>query len=104
MKIKDFAAGILTGIAAGIVVSEVFNRMNRHVPADTVLNELKEAFKQEGPIDGSWIVMKTEPFTKHKLPMEVYRGGISRVQNGELEQFEFAADARTGSIVELSKV
>ena len=27
MKFKDFLAGILTGIAAGIVVSEVIDRM-----------------------------------------------------------------------------
>ena len=36
--------------------------------------------------------------------MNVYKGGISRVKNGELEQFEFAADAKTGSVVELVKI
>ncbi|WP_347177903.1 hypothetical protein [Sporosarcina thermotolerans] len=45
--------------------------------------------------------MKPEPFTNNVLSMEVYRGGISRIRNGELEQFEFAANAETGTVVEL---
>lgn len=103
MKLKDFLAGVLTGIATGIVVNETINRLNQNVGADSVLNNVKEAFKKEGPIDGSWIVMKTEPYKNHVLTMDVYRGGVSRIKNGELEQFEFAADAKTGTIVELLK-
>ena len=47
--------------------------------------------------------MKTEPFKNKVITMDVYRGGISRIKNGELEQFEFAADAKTGTVVELVK-
>ncbi|WP_318614172.1 hypothetical protein [Sporosarcina sp. YIM B06819] len=104
MKVKDFLAGVLTGVAAGIVVNEAIDRTNRNVAADTVLNTVKSAFKNEGPIDGSWIIMKTEPFTNNVITMDVYRGGISRIKDGELEQFEFAADAKTGSVVELTKM
>ncbi len=103
MKLKDFLAGVLTGVAAGIVVNEAIDRVNRNVSADSVLNTVKQAFKNEGPIDGSWIVMKTEPYTNNVITMDVYRGGISRIKNGELEQFEFAADATTGSVVELTQ-
>ncbi len=103
MKCKDFLAGILTGVAAGIVVKELVDRANPYVSADVALNDIKEQFKKEGPIDGSWIVMKTEPFENKMISMEVYRGGISRVMNGELEQYEFAADAKTGTVVELKK-
>ncbi len=103
MKLTDFLAGVLTGVAAGIVVSETIDRVNQNVSADSVLNTIKDAFKNEGPIDGSWIVMKTEPFTNNVITMDVYRGGISRIKEGELEQFEFAADAKTGTVVELIK-
>ena len=41
---------------------------------------MKRAFKTEGPIDGSWIMMKTEPFTNNVITMDVYRGGISRMK------------------------
>ncbi|MEK5037862.1 hypothetical protein [Sporosarcina sp. FSL K6-3457] len=104
MKVKDFLAGVLTGVAAGIVVNEAIDRANRNVAADSVLATVKTAFKNEGPIDGSWILMKTEPYTNNVITMDVYRGGISRIKDGELEQFEFAADAKTGSVVELTKI
>ena len=103
MKFKDFLAGILTGVAAGIVVSKVIDRVDPNIPADAVLKTIKNAFKEEGPIDGSWIVMKTEPFQNNAIKMDVYRGGISRIKNGELEQFEFAANSATGTVVELTK-
>lgn len=103
MKMKEFISGVLTGVAAGIVINETIDRVNRNVPADSVLNTVKDAFKKEGPIDGSWIVMKTEPYTKNVISMDVYRGGISRIKDGDLEQFEFAADAKTGTVVELVK-
>ena len=101
MKVKDFVAGVLTGVAAGLVVNQAIGKMNPNTPAEHVLNAVKDAFKKEGPIDGSWIVMKPEPFTNNVLSMEVYRGGITRIRNGELEQFEFAANSETGTVVEL---
>lgn len=103
MKLKEFAAGVLTGAAAGLVVKEAVDRANSAVPAEQVLKTVKDAFKKEGPIDGSWIVMKTEPFTNNVISMNVYRGGVSRIKNGVLEQYEFAADAKTGTVVELVK-
>ena len=42
MKVKDFLAGVLTGVAAGIVVSETIDRLNQNVPADSVLNTVKD--------------------------------------------------------------
>lgn len=103
MKLKNFFAGVLTGVAAGIVVNEVIDRVDPNVSADSVLKDIKSKFIKEGPIDGSWIVMKTEPYQNNVISMDVYRGGISRIINGELEQFEFVADAKTGTIVELTK-
>lgn len=104
MKLKEFLAGVLTGVAAGIIVNEAIERINQNVAADSVLNTVKDAFKTEGPIDGSWIVMKTEPFQNNVISMDVYRGGVSRIKDGKLEQFEFAADARTGTVVEMIKM
>ena len=48
--------------------------------------------------------MTPEPFEKEAIHMKVYKGGISRIKNGQLEQFEFAADAKTGTVVELVKL
>ncbi|WP_427137154.1 hypothetical protein [Psychrobacillus psychrodurans] len=104
MKLRDYMMGLGTGIVIGVIASKATNKMDFNRSAELVLNEIKNSFKQEGPIDGSWIYMTPEKFQKAAISMEVYKGGISRVKNGELEQFEFAADAKTGSVVDLVKI
>ena len=46
--------------------------------------------------------MKPENYTKNDLDYEVYKGGITRNTEGKREQFEFVADASTGTILELN--
>ena len=104
MKTRDLFIGFSTGIAAGVLIREVAKRIEPLKPAEFVLHGVKQSFKKEGPIDGSWIYMKTEEFNRQGISTEVYRGGISRVKEGEMEQFEFFADAKTGSIIELIKM
>lgn len=104
MKIRDFLIGVATGVAATIIIKETANRVSPYVPANHVLNNVKAAFKKEAPIDGSWIYMKTEDFYNGVTSIPVYKGGISRIMNGEMEAFEFAADARSGVIVDLKRI
>lgn len=103
MKKRDLLIGFSTGIAAGFLIRELAHRIEPMKPAEYVLHGVKQTFKQEGPIDGSWVYMKTEPFKRQAITTDVYRGGISRVREGEIEQFEFFADARTGTVIELVK-
>ncbi|WP_342598648.1 hypothetical protein MHB48_14145 [Psychrobacillus sp. FSL H8-0483] len=104
MKLKDYMMGLGTGIVIGIIASQAASKMNFNRSAELVLSDIKKSFKEEGPIDGSWIYMSPEPFQKEAISFHVYKGGISRVKNGELEQFEFAADAKTGTVVDLVKL
>lgn len=104
MKLSDFLAGMATGVIAGFAVREAVNRMDRNVSAEGVLNTVKSAFKERGPIDGSWISMNPEPFELGVIKYEVYKGGISRVWQGETENYEFIADARTGSVLEINRI
>lgn len=104
MKNRDLLIGFATGVAAAYLVKEVVDRTEKLYPADNVLKEVKSAFKEEGPIDGSWIFMKTEPYKQHALTTEVYKGGITRHKEDELQQFEFLADAYTGAVIEVKQV
>lgn len=104
MKLRDYMMGLGTGIVIGVVASQAASKIDMNRSAELVLKEIKNSFKQEGPIDGSWIYMNPEPFQKEAIHLKVYKGGISRVKNGLLEQFEFAADSKTGTVVELVKV
>ncbi|MBZ5202833.1 PepSY domain-containing protein [Planomicrobium chinense] len=104
MKNRDLLVGFAAGVAATYIIKEVYDRKATLYPADDVLKSVKSAFKEEGPIDGSWIFMKTEPYKQHAVSTEVYKGGITRHREDELEQFEFLADAYTGAVLEVNKV
>ena len=104
MNNRDLLIGFATGVAAAYLVKEVVDRKEKLYPADDVLKEVKSAFKEEGPIDGSWIFMKTEPYKQFALSTEVYKGGITRHKEDELQQFEFLADAFTGAVIEVKQV
>lgn len=61
----------------------------------------KSAFKQRGPIDGSWIYTQPEPYNINGETVQVYKTGITRSAFGELEQYEVMVDAKTGEIVDV---
>ncbi|MEN0588659.1 hypothetical protein [Kurthia gibsonii] len=104
MKARDFIIGVITGVAAAYVVKEATKQVNPNRNPNAILEEIKQEFKKQGPIDGSWIFMQPETFYKEDIPISVYKGGISRIENGESVNFEFAADSKSGVIVDLVRV
>lgn len=103
MNWKSFILGVGVGLAGGYAARELLAQKTFVTPEKTLTNA-KEMFKTDGPISGSWIYMKAEPFTMNQLKYEVYRGGISRFSGEEAEQFEFKADAKTGTILQVQKL
>ncbi|MCH7322446.1 hypothetical protein LZ480_11135 [Solibacillus sp. MA9] len=104
MKVKDFALGVVTGVAAAVIVKEMSNRVVPYANPDNILENIKSEFKKQTPIDGSWIYMKTENYSNGFTEIPVFKGGITRTVEGEVENFEFAADARSGAIVNIEQV
>lgn len=74
------------------------------VNADKILNNVKEQFRDEGPIEGSWIEMTKVPWKKYSYETNVYYGGVSRIEENEIVQYEFVADAFTGALMDIYKV
>jgi len=97
---KSFIMGAIAG-AAGTWLAQKTAMTSTSVAAEKVLARVKEALKNEGTIEGSWIQMKPEEYQKFGIHTTVYKGGISRRRNGELEQYEFIADANTGTIMDV---
>lgn len=98
MNKKQVAFAFGLGLALGYVIklqTEMFQKMT----PEKALKQAKETFKKSGPIHGSWIYMKPEDFEKNGLMYKVYRGGITRLENGENKQYEFYVDADTGTII-----
>jgi predicted small secreted protein len=105
MKIgwKSFALGAVAG-AAGTFFAQKAVTSSTNVSAEKVLARVKEAFNKEGTIEGSWIQMKPEEYQKFGIETTIYKGGVSRRRNGELEQYEFIADASTGTIMDVYRL
>ncbi|TGB00691.1 PepSY domain-containing protein [Halobacillus salinus] len=102
MNWKKVAIAAGVGALAGYVVKEQLSN-NQGVTPEKALKIAKEAFKKQGPISGSWIYMRPEELNKNGINYDVYRGGISKQQDGQTSQFEFYIDTDTGTIVDVAE-
>lgn len=99
MSWNKFLLGFGVGFASAFLLKEALR--DSMIPGDKALKMAKEAFKKSGPIDGSWIQMNPEDYSKTGVHYQVYKGGISRKINQESHQYEFIMDAKTGSILDV---
>ncbi|MCI2254287.1 PepSY domain-containing protein [Domibacillus sp. 8LH] len=98
-----FLIGAAAGAAAAILIQKQTSK-SMNIPPEKVLKKVKETFKQNGPVDGSWIQMKPEQIDNNGFPVLVYKGGISRPGDSGNTQFEFSADAKTGTLLNVQPV
>jgi predicted small secreted protein len=104
MRWKTFILGVAVGALSGYATNKYISTQS-FITAEKVLEGAKNRFKEQGPISGSWIHMKVEPFNKNHLTYQVYKGGISRNStSGNREQFEFIADAKTGTLLDVYSI
>ena len=104
MKLRDFAIGVVAGLAAAVIIREIIDRALPYKSADEILAELKQQFKKDGHIEGSWIFMKPEYFQNGYTSIPAYRGGITQIIDGESKNFEFIVDAHQGILLEVKVV
>lgn len=90
------------GIAVGYLLRDQIKQKNQVTPGEA-LECAKQTFMQNGPINGSWIYMQPEKIEKNGLTYDVYRGGVTRTIDGESKQFDFYADAETGTIIDVKQ-
>lgn len=99
-------AGILftSGLLLGACATALFYERKKTVDGDDILENVKKMFLAEGPIEGSWIELHPVPLTRFSSETDVYYGGISRKEDDKLVQYEFIADAYTGTILDIYKL
>lgn len=76
----------------------------QYMTADVILEKVKQAFRKESAIEGAWINEKPRQHTEFAIHTMVYTGGLSRLEDQKLVQYEFTADAKTGSILKIKRV
>ena len=104
MKLRDFAIGVVTGLAVAVIIREISDRALPYKSSEEVLITLKQQFKKDGHIEGTWIYMKPEYYQNGYTSIPAYRGGITQVIDGESKEFEFVADAYQGILLEVKAV
>ncbi|KYD10738.1 PepSY domain-containing protein [Heyndrickxia sporothermodurans] len=100
MKWKSFVTGIAVGAVSGYLVNEAV-KSKTYISSDAVLSKVKKAFKEETTVEGSWIQIMKEDYEKFPIKTKIYRGGITCRIGNERKQYEFIADAYTGSILDV---
>ncbi|MEW9051916.1 MAG: PepSY domain-containing protein [Neobacillus sp.] len=100
MNWKSFILGAAVGMISGYAVKEIISQKT-YVSPEKVLENVKKQFGQDGPISGSWIHMEAEPYEKQHIQYQVYKGGISKSHDGSNKQYEFIADASTGTLLDV---
>ncbi len=97
-----FAAAVVAGFTTGFAVANYLEEVS-HADPEHVLDEIKKKFRTLGPVEGTWIVMKPELFNNGVLDFDVYQGGITVKQAKQAVQYQFIADAKTGSILHVKQ-
>lgn len=100
--LKGLAIGAGIGIAVGVTAS-IWYQKKKHLAADDVLATIKKAFLKEGSIEGSFIEYESKPYQKFAIKVESYAGGITRFEDDQLVSYEFLADAKTGTVLEIKR-
>lgn len=100
MKASKWILAGVTGFAAGYIVAK---QTSRTLTPERALKLVKSKAKEEFKVTGSWIGVNPEEMNRFGLPHLVYKGGLSSSLNASLVQYDFIVDAKTGSILDISK-
>ncbi|KMJ55008.1 PepSY domain-containing protein [Alkalihalophilus sp. As8PL] len=99
MSIRRFALGIGIGVVAGYFLRPSLS--TEKVSPEKALKIVKKTVSGSHAISGSWIHMIPETVERENIRVEVYRGGISTTTETGTVQYEFLADTKTGTLLEL---
>ncbi|KRL04762.1 hypothetical protein [Liquorilactobacillus oeni] len=102
-KLLPLFLGILTGFIGGLKAGTAVQRREPLSPREILMN-VKRSFQNETPIQDSWISAKPKPFQRFALKTKVYQGGLSRLEDHQIVCYEFSADIKTGSILNLQRI
>jgi len=100
MKFRNLAIGVAIGFACGFVAKSLINDYQKQSP-DDILEAVKQSMSHTGKIIGSWILMTPELFERNGIQTQVFKGGLTRIVDDEQKQYEFFADAKTGTLIEI---
>ena len=99
MNWRNFLLGVGVGFAGAYLCKQIQNDLP--ISSEKAVKIVKDAFKKQGSVDGSWIHMVPESYSKFNFPYTVYKGGITTTKDGNTTQHEFVIDAKSGAILDI---
>lgn len=95
-------------IGAGVGIAAVYLFKNKlassYLSSEKALQIVKKEFKKKGPIDGSWIYTVPEEYAVGETTHKIYRTGVTRTVENQLEQYEALVEAETGTLLEINRI
>lgn len=99
MNKKGFIIGLICGATVGYFTKSAISNTGIY-SSEEILHKVKQSIASGGKITGSWIMTSPESIERNSLNYKVYRGGITQLNEEETNNFEFLADAKTGTIID----
>ena len=94
---------IITCFTGSYILFSLLNKLKiQHI--NKILNNVKKIFSKKGPITGSWIEMKPTIYTINDRKFHVNYGGIIRLENNKLVEYEFIVDSINGTIIDTYQI
>ncbi|MBM7704876.1 peptidase [Metabacillus iocasae] len=95
---------VATGFALGFASAYMIQKNKSSLSSTEALQLVKQAFKRNGSIDGSWIQTSSKLHQAQGLTFEGYNGGIIRTVDNQQEHYEFFVDKASGAIIDLKLI
>ena len=106
LNVKDYQQlsllSLLSILFGFLMGKTVFTR--QYLTPDAILAQVKQAFRKESTIEGTWIDEHPHKHAQFAIHTMVYGGGLSRLEDNQLVSYEFIADAKTGSILKMQRL
>jgi predicted small secreted protein len=100
MKLGRFLIAVAAGAAVGYVLSTE-NQKTKRVKPEKVIQLVKNRYKNQMNIIGSWIHMEPKIETLNGIQYNIYQGGLTGMIDDSPQFLEFMADADTGTLLKV---
>lgn len=104
MNRKQFLLACCASFTFGYIVKDIVDHHYKKVTPERALQYAKEQFERHQPIASSWIYTHIEHLHMNGLSYDAYRGGMTRDIDGKTHEYEFYADAETGTVIHTSEI
>ncbi len=101
MRLKDLAVGCAAGFAGAVITQKVLRK--KTLSSEEALKIVKKQVRQALHIDGAWIYLTPQDYSKNGLNYQVYKGGLTSKDEQSSLHYDFVVDASTGTIIDLNE-